>query len=87
MDSQYYDISNAAYVKRIIVGNNNPEKSFDETVIEKQLELLNKCLHENPKGRIIALERNFFILNIGEHQVVVQYVAYHIGFPRKPVWL
>lgn len=82
-----FDLLCVGFVKRIIVGNNNPEKVTTDAEIEKQLGLLNKCLQEYPKGKIIGVERNFFILNIGEHQVVMQYTAYHVGFKRKPDWL
>lgn len=82
-----FSVSDVGYVHRIVIGNNNPEKQPDEELFRKQNALLNRCLTEYPKGRIIAQEKNFFILNIGEHQVVLQYVAYHIGFPRKPPWL
>ena len=37
-------------------------------------------------GRLVGQEKNFFILNIGEHQVVSQYIVYHVGFERKPYW-
>jgi hypothetical protein len=33
------------------------------------------------------MEKNFNLLNIGEHQVVLQSLVYHIGFSRKPIWL
>lgn len=82
-----FDLSCVGFVKRIIVGNNNPEKVTTDAEIEKQVNLLNKCLQEYPKGKIIGIERNFFILNIGEHQVIMQYTVYHIGFKRKPDWL
>lgn len=82
-----FDLSCVGFVKRIIIGNNNPEKVVTDAEIEKQLSLLNKCLQEYPKGKIIGIERNFFILNIGEHQVVMQYTVYHVGFKRKPDWL
>ena len=82
-----FDLSCVGFVKRIIVGNNNPEKVTIDAEIEKQLSLLNKCLQEYPKGKIIGIERNFFILNIGEHQVIMQYTVYHVGFKRKPDWL
>lgn len=32
-------------------------------------------------------KKNFFLLNIGEHQVVMQYIVYHVGFERKPYWM
>lgn len=82
-----FDLSCVGFVKRIIVGNNNPEKVTTDIEIEEQLNLLNKCLQEYPKGKIIGIERNFFILNIGEHQVIMQYTVYHVGFKRKPDWL
>lgn len=82
-----FDLSCVGFVKRIIVGNNNPEKMATDAEIEKQVNLLNKCLQEYPKGKIIGIERNFFILNIGEHQVIMQYTVYHVGFKRKPDWL
>lgn len=82
-----FDLSCVGFVKRIIVGNNNPEKMTTDIEIDKQVNLLNKCLQEYPKGKIIGIERNFFILNIGEHQVIMQYTVYHVGFKRKPDWL
>lgn len=82
-----FDLSCVGFVKRIIVGNNNPEKVTTDAEIEKQINLLNKCLQEYPKGKILGIERNFFILNIGGHQVIMQYTVYHVGFKRKPDWL
>ena len=58
-----------------------------EEEIQKQQEFLNRCLSGTPRGRIIGQEYNFYLLNIGQHQVVVQYVCYHVGFPRRPFWL
>ena len=68
-------------------GKRQSGKKPDEEHYRKQTELLNRCLSEFPKGKIIAQEKNFYILNIGEHQVVMQYVVYHVGFARKPPWL
>ena len=79
-----YDVG---YVYRLVLGNNNPEMQPNEELYEKQSALLNKCLTSSPKGKIIGQEKNFYILNIGEHQVVMQYIVYHIGFERKPYWL
>ncbi|MCI9411760.1 MAG: hypothetical protein HFG36_06790 [Eubacterium sp.] len=85
--AEAFSVADVGYVHRIIVGNDNPEKQPDEEHYRKQTELLNRCLSEFPKGKIIAQEKNFYILNIGEHQVVMQYVVYHVGFARKPPWL
>ena len=59
----------------------------DEAEIETALALLNRCLNDSPKGHILGTEKNFAILQIGEHQVVVQSICYHVGFTRKPMWL
>ncbi|MDO5432593.1 hypothetical protein [Eubacterium sp.] len=82
-----FSLSDVGYVCRITVGNDNPEQQPDEAKTQKQLALLNRCLTEVPKGRIIGQEKNFYLLNIGEHQVVMQYIVYQIGFVRKPHWL
>lgn len=79
-----YSLSDNKYIIRYVVGNADPEKMPDETAITKQTERLNDALSRG--GRIVAQEKNFFILNIGEHQVVSQYIVYHIGFERKPYW-
>ena len=70
-----------------LIGNTDPEKTVNEEDIEKQRQLLNRCLSDSPRGRIIGQEKNFYLLNIGEHQVVMQYIVYHVGFARRPVWL
>lgn len=82
-----FDLTDVSYVKRIVVGNNDPERMRSEAEIQVAAELLNRCLNETPKGRIIGIEKTFNILNIGEHQVVLQSLIYHVGFPRKPYWL
>ncbi len=80
------DITDVGFVKRIVVGNTDPERLKDDNAIQRQMEELNRCLTGFPKGKIIAMERNFYILQIAEHQVVMQNVAYHVGFRRKPSW-
>ncbi len=82
-----FDLSEVRYVKRIVIGTSDPGKLEDESYIEKQTELLNRCLNDLPKGHIIGQEKNFRIVRIGEHQVVVQNIVYHIGFKRVPLWL
>ncbi|MCD8361231.1 MAG: hypothetical protein LUC29_10645 [Acidaminococcaceae bacterium] len=63
------------------------KKTVSEAELEKQRQFLNRCLSDSPRGRIIGQEKNFYLLNIGEHQVVLQYIVYHVSFARKPVWL
>ncbi|WP_119677802.1 hypothetical protein [Indioceanicola profundi] len=82
-----FDLTDVGFVKRITLGSTNPERMDTEEEVQKAAELLNRCLSDTPKGRIIGVEKNFSILNIGEHQVVLQCIVYHVGFPRKPYWL
>lgn len=87
MEQNVYSLSDIKYVHRLVVGNSDPQRQPDEGECQRQLELLNRCLNDMPKGHIIGQEKNFYLLNIGEHQVVMQYLVYHVGFSRKPVWL
>lgn len=81
------DLSDIGYVKRIAVGSNNPADLQSEERIVAAMALLNRCLSEAPKGRIIGIEKSFSILQVGEHNVVLQWVTYHVGFTRRPYWL
>mgnify|MGYP000770469208 CR=1 FL=1 len=72
------------YIHRVIVGCSNPESQVNEEKIKKQMAEVNRCITGYPKGKIIGVEKNFFILNIGEHQAILQYLVYHIGFLKKP---
>jgi hypothetical protein len=82
-----FDLTDVGYVKRITIGSENPEKMRTEAEIQQAVDLLNRCLSDTPKGTILGVEKNFSILNVGEHQVVLQCMVYHIGFARKPYWL
>lgn len=75
------------FVKRITIGSSDPAKLRDEAYLEKQAQLLNRCLNEIPRGHIIGQEKNVNIIRLGEQQVVIQSIVYHLGFKRKPLWL
>ena len=87
MAKTFFDVTDVRFVKRITVGNDSPENPKTQDEVQAASDLLNRCLVDYPNGKILALEKNFSILNIGEHQVVLQYIVYHVGFPRKPSWL
>ena len=82
-----FDLTDVTYVKRITVGSTDPERLSSEEAVRAEADLLNKCLAPTSHGKIIGIEKNFSLLNIGEHQVVLQALVYHVGFPRKPYWL
>lgn len=81
------DLSEVKFIKRIVVGSDNPARIKSPEEVEKASILLNRCLSESPAGHVIGVEKSFTIVQIGEHQVVLQWLCYHIGFHRKPVWL
>ena len=82
-----FDLTDVSYVKRIVVGNNDIEGLKTEADLAAAENLLNRCLHDMPRGRILGIEKSFSVANVGEHQVVIQWLVYHVGFARRPVWL
>lgn len=82
-----FDLTDVGFVQRIVVGSRDPEHLATEPEIQAAADLLNRCLSDTPRGKIIGVEKTFSLLNIGEHQVVLQAMIYHVGFQRKPYWL
>jgi hypothetical protein len=82
-----FDLTGVRYVRRIVVGTDDPSHIKTPAEIQETQALLNRCLSERPRGTIIGIEKSFVVLNIGEHQVVLQWLCYHVGFERKPAWL
>lgn len=85
-----FELSDIRYIKRVVVGSDNPNAMRPEHEIEAAMELLNRCLSEWPRGTILTVEKSFLRLSLGErgeHQVVLQSTIYHVGFTRKPDWL
>jgi len=82
-----FDLTDVAFVKRVTVGSRDPESLRTEDEVTAAADLLNRCLSDIPKGKILGIEKSFTLLNIGEHQVVLQWITYHVGFPRRPAWI
>jgi hypothetical protein len=82
-----FDLTDVRFIKRIVVGTDDPSRIKTPAEIEDAQALLNRCLSERPAGRVIGVEKSFVVLNIGEHQVVLQWLCYHVGFERRPHWL
>lgn len=87
MAANNFQLSNLRFIKRIVVGNDNPQNIKTEAEVEESMQLVNRYLSETPRGYLIGMEKNFGLYNIGEHQVVLQYVVYNIGFERRPLFL
>jgi hypothetical protein len=82
-----FHLANIRFIKRIVVGNDNPQSMKTETEVQQAMDLVNLCLASTPRGYVLNVEKSFGLYNIGEHQVVLQYAVYNIGFDRKPMFL
>ncbi len=82
-----FQLTNIHFIKRIVVGNDNPQNVRSEAEVQAQMDLVNRCLTSTPRGYLLNIEKSFGMYNLGEHQVVLQYAVYHVGFERKPMFL
>jgi hypothetical protein len=82
-----YQLSEMRFIKRFVVGNSDPSNMKSEADIQLEMDKVNEALNGigSSKGTIVGLEKSFSILNHGEHQIILQYFVYHIGFERKPL--
>ncbi|MBE9545683.1 MAG: hypothetical protein IMF02_14400 [Proteobacteria bacterium] len=81
------ELADVAYIKRVSVGNIDPNRPPTEEELDNQIKLLNRCLNKSPKGRIIGREISAALFQVGENKLMIQNITYHVGFPRKPYWL
>lgn len=79
-------LADVQYVKLVTVGGINPNNPISDEAREKQAALLNRCLNEVPKGFIMGKDVAIGRYMLGEHELVMEKVTYHVGFPRKPSW-
>ena len=80
------DLTDVTWVKRIVVGSNDPKALKSDADIAQAIALLNRCLSEPPKGRIIGIEKSFAVFQVGEHSAILQWLIYHVGFQKRPYW-
>ena len=81
------DVSEFKFIKAVTVGSINPNVLITDEGREQQMDLLNKCLNEFPKGVIIGKDIAIGRYMLGEHELTLQRTVYHVGFVRKPAWL
>lgn len=79
-------LTDIRYVKMVPVGSVNPNSPLSEQSQRQQVMLLNRCLNDYPKGVIIGKDTAVGRYLIGEHELVMEKVTYHVGFTRKPAW-
>lgn len=74
------------YIKLVPIGSVNPNNPLSEQAKQEQAALLNRCLSDYPKGIIIGKDITVGRYMIGEHELTMEKITYHVGFPRKPSW-
>lgn len=74
------------YIKLVPVGSVNPNNPLSDQSREDQAALLNRCLHDYPKGIIIGKDITIGRYMIGDHELTMEKITYHVGFSRKPSW-
>ena len=79
-------MSDIKYIKLVTVGSVNPNNPLSDESRAAQVELLNKCLNDYPKGVIIGKDITIGRYMIGEHELNMEKITYHVGFERKPAW-
>lgn len=85
-EEQKLDLSQIRYIKLVPLGSVNPNNPISDQSREEQLKLLNRCLSDFPKGIVIGKDITIGRYMIGEHELTMEKVTYHVGFPRRPSW-
>ncbi|MHC1747035.1 MAG: hypothetical protein AB9856_01435 [Cellulosilyticaceae bacterium] len=86
-DVQKLELRDIRYVKRVVIGNVNPNNLLSDEGIDKQMDYLNRCLNDYPKGIIIGKDISVARFQIGNHELNMEKTTYHVGFQRKPDWM
>ena len=81
-----FTLSDVGYIKLVPIGGVNPNQLLSEEGKEAQAALLNRCLTDYPKGIIIGKDVTVGRYLLGEHELTMEKITYHVGFPRKPAW-
>lgn len=74
------------YIKLVPIGSVNPNNPLSDQSREAQVALLNRCLNDYPKGVIVGKDITVGRYLIGEHELTMEKITYHVGFTRKPAW-
>ncbi|QNU66743.1 hypothetical protein EHE19_018190 [Ruminiclostridium herbifermentans] len=80
-------LTDICYVKLVPIGSVNPNNPLSDQSRAEQEKLLNRCLNDYPKGIIIGKDTTIGRYMIGEHELTMEKVTYHVGFPRRPAWI
>jgi len=78
-----FALADIKHIKRITVGNIDPNNPMKDEKKEEQIQKLNEYLNGYPKGKIIGKDVSFGVFQMGEHQLTMQSTTYHVGFTRE----
>lgn len=81
------ELAEIHYVKLVTIGSVNPSNPLSDQAKQAQMDLLNRCLSDYPKGTIIGKDITIGRYMLGEHELSMEKITYHIGFTRKPAWM
>lgn len=81
------ELGSVRFVKRIVVGSDDPAQPRPESANREAMDLLNRCLSGVPKGVLLGVERQSASTRVHGQDVTVQWLCYHVGFARRPDWL
>ena len=70
----------------VTIGSINPNSPLSDQSREEQAAVLNRCLNDYPKGIIIGKDISIGSYMVGEHQLTMERITYHVGFQRQPAW-
>lgn len=79
-------LTEIGYIKLVPIGSVNPNNPLSDQSREAQVQLLNKCLSGYPRGVIVGRDITVGRYLIGEHELTMEKITYHVGFTRKPSW-
>lgn len=79
-------LTDMRYIKLVSIGSVNPNNPLSEQAKEEQMALLNRCLNGYPRGTIIGKDITVGRYMVGEHELTMEKITYHVGFLRKPLW-
>ncbi|MBB6251313.1 hypothetical protein [Nitrospirillum iridis] len=87
MTTDNFNLADVRYVHRIVIGTADGDAPGSDAQSQAAMYVLNRCLSDTPRGRIIGLEKSVQLLTVDGHQLVRQGLVYHVGFNRRPSWL
>lgn len=79
-------LTDVHYIKLVPVGSVNPNNPLSDQSKEAQVAVLNRCLNDYPKGIIVGKDITIGRYMVGEHELTMEKITYHVGFERKPAW-